>query len=32
VQKMYFLDNHPNLEWKGQAKGIKIVLQERKSI
>jgi hypothetical protein len=32
VQKMCFPDDHPNLEQKGQVKGIKIVLQEHKSI
>src|SRR5260221_6987177 len=32
VQKMYFPDDHPNPELRGQAKGIKVVLQERKSI
>ena len=32
VQKMSFPDGHPNPELRGQAKGIKNVLQERKSI
>jgi hypothetical protein len=32
VQKMCFPDSHPNPELRGQAKGIKNVLQERKSV
>ena len=32
VQKMSFPDDHPNPELRGQAKGIKNVLQERKSV
>ena len=32
VQKMCFPDDHPNLELRGKLKGIKVVLQERKSI
>ena len=32
VQKMCFPDDHPNPELKGQPKGIKVVLQERKSV
>ena len=32
VQKMCFPNDHPNLELRGQAKGIKAVLQERKSV
>jgi len=32
VQKMCFLDNHPNPVLRGKAKGIKIVLEEHKSI
>lgn len=32
VQKMCFPDNHPKPELRGQAKGIKLVLQERKSV
>jgi len=32
VQKMSFPDGHPNPELRGQAKGIKNILQEHKSI
>jgi hypothetical protein len=32
VQKMCFPDDHPNPELRGQAKGIKAVLQECKSV
>jgi hypothetical protein len=32
VQKMCFLDDHLNLELRGQTKGTRNVLQERKSI
>lgn len=32
VQNMCFPDDHPNLELRGQAKGIRNVLQERKSV
>ena len=32
VQKMCFPDDHPNPKLRGQPKGIKVVLQERKSV
>src|SRR5260221_1510265 len=32
VQKMCFPDDHPNPELRGQLKGMKVVLQERKSV
>ena len=32
VQAMCFPDNHPDLELRGQPKGIRFVLQERKSV
>jgi len=32
VQQMTFPDNHPDLKLRGQAKGIRAVLQERKSV
>ena len=32
VQKMCFPDDHPDLELKGKPKGIRIILQERKSV
>ena len=32
VQKMCFPDDHPDLELRGQPKGIRIVLQECKSV
>ena len=32
VQRMYFPDDHPKPELRGKPKGIKVILQERKSI
>src|SRR6266851_9636655 len=32
VQQMIFPDNHPDERLRGQAKGIRVVLQERKSV
>ena len=32
VQKMCFPDDHPNPDLRGQPKGMKIILQERKSV
>jgi hypothetical protein len=32
TQKMCFPDDHPNLKLRGQPKGVKIVLKERKSV
>jgi len=32
VQKMCFSDDHPNLALRGKVKGIKVILEERKSV